>query len=98
MKLMPASSAAWMIAIDSSWSGLPQAPNIIAPRQRGLTRRPVRPRLRWCTTDLRWSSRGDGRSERDRPDRPGRTILTVVISRAAFEVEPIVEALSTDGV
>ena len=32
MKLMPASSARWMMAIDSSWSGLPQAPNITVPR------------------------------------------------------------------
>src|SRR6185312_7417806 len=47
MKLMPASSAAWMTATDSSWSGLPQAPNIIAPRQRGLTFTPVRPRVRY---------------------------------------------------
>ena len=29
-----------MIRIDSSWSGLPQAPNIIAPRQSGLTSTP----------------------------------------------------------
>jgi len=36
-KLMPASSARWMTAIDASWSGLPHAPNIIAPRQSGLT-------------------------------------------------------------
>ena len=43
MKLMPASSAAWMIATESSWSGLPQPPNIIAPRQSGLTFTPVRP-------------------------------------------------------
>src|SRR5690242_150555 len=34
-----------MIRIESSWSGLPHAPNIIAPRQRGLTCIPVRPRL-----------------------------------------------------
>src|ERR1700685_4433886 len=46
MKLMPASRALWMILIESSWSGLPQAPNIMAPRQRGLTLRPVRPRVR----------------------------------------------------
>ncbi len=32
-KLTPASSAAWMIRMLSSWSGLPHAPNIIAPRQ-----------------------------------------------------------------
>jgi hypothetical protein len=35
MKLIPASSAAWMIRIESSWSGLPQAPNIIAEAQLG---------------------------------------------------------------
>src|SRR3954470_9178466 len=46
MKLMPASSARWMIRIESSWSVLPQAPNIIAPRQSGLTCTPVRPRGR----------------------------------------------------
>ena len=32
-----------MIRIDSSWSVLPQPPNIIAPRQSGLTFTPVRP-------------------------------------------------------
>src|SRR3954447_19517216 len=44
---MPASSAAWMIRIDLSWSGSPHAPNIIAPRHRGLTLTPVLPRLRY---------------------------------------------------
>src|SRR4051794_37880129 len=48
MKLMPASSAAWMIRIDSSWSVLPHWPNIIAPRQSGLTFTPVLPKLRSC--------------------------------------------------
>src|SRR3954453_20705232 len=46
MKLMPASSAAWMMRTDSSWSALPQSPNIMAPRQSGLTLTPVHPRLR----------------------------------------------------
>ena len=46
MKLMPASSARWMTLMDVSWSGSPQAPNIMAPRQSGLTLIPVRPRLR----------------------------------------------------
>jgi hypothetical protein len=31
MKLIPASNALWMIRIESSWSELPTAPNIIAP-------------------------------------------------------------------
>src|SRR3954452_10784225 len=48
MKLIPASSARWTMAMDSSWSGLPQAPNIIAPRQSGLTLTPVRPSVRSC--------------------------------------------------
>jgi hypothetical protein len=34
-----------MIRIESSWSVLPQAPNIIVPRQSGLTLTPVRPRF-----------------------------------------------------
>src|SRR5918998_5417210 len=46
MKLTPASSALWMIRIDSSWSVSPQDPNIIAPRQSGLTLTPVRPSAR----------------------------------------------------
>src|SRR3974390_1343867 len=46
-KLMPASSAAWMIRMLSSWSVLPNDPNIIAPRHRGLTLMPVRPRVRY---------------------------------------------------
>src|SRR5581483_1064068 len=46
MKLTPASSAAWMMRIDSSWSLLPQAPNIIAPRHSLETETPVRPRMR----------------------------------------------------
>src|SRR6185437_813410 len=46
-KLMPASSAAWMMRMLSSWSVLPNDPNIIAPRHRGLTLMPVRPRVRY---------------------------------------------------
>ena len=42
-KLMPASSARWMIRIESAWSALPLAPNIIAPRQSGVTFTPVVP-------------------------------------------------------
>src|ERR1039457_7346817 len=43
MKLIPASSARWMIRMLSSWSLLPQSPNIIAPRHSLLTETPVRP-------------------------------------------------------
>jgi hypothetical protein len=46
MKLMPASSALWMMRMLSSWSGLPQAPNIMAPRHSGLTLVPVLPSVR----------------------------------------------------
>ena len=35
MKLMPASSAAWMIAIESSWSGLPHCAEHHGPEARG---------------------------------------------------------------
>src|SRR2546426_6692414 len=56
MKLMPASSARWMIRIESSWSVLPQAPNIIAPRHRGLTLTPVVPSVR-CSTGRRLPGR-----------------------------------------
>src|SRR5581483_2759830 len=38
-----------MIRIDSSWSVLPQAPNIIVPRHKGLTSTPVCPSGRRST-------------------------------------------------
>src|SRR3954471_3697345 len=41
-----------MILMDSSWSGSPHPPNIIAPRQSGLTCIPVRPRLRYSMSGL----------------------------------------------
>src|SRR6185503_5573579 len=69
MKLMPASSAAWMIRMLSSWSGLPQAPNIIAPRHSGDTLTPVRPSGRWV---MRRSLRGLG--QRDLADHRGGEI------------------------
>jgi hypothetical protein len=46
-KLMPASSARWMMRMESSWSVLPQAPSIIVPRQSFETRTPVRPSGRY---------------------------------------------------
>jgi len=45
-KLIPASSAACSIRMQSASSVLPQSPNIIAPKQYSLTSTPVRPRLR----------------------------------------------------
>src|SRR4051794_6635297 len=47
-KLIPASSARWMMRMESARSSLPQGPNIIAPRQSGLTWTPVRPSGRNC--------------------------------------------------
>src|SRR5215208_3032030 len=44
---MPASSAVWMIRVESSRSVLPQAPNIIVPRHSFDTWTPVRPRGRY---------------------------------------------------
>src|SRR3954464_6317806 len=74
MKLMPASRAAWMTAIDSSWSGLPHWPNIIAPRQRLLTCTPVRPKRRYLIAlSLRhtWSARHDPTERADQVAGPG---------------------------
>jgi len=54
MKLIPASSARSMIRSDSPWSVLPQDPNIIAPRQSGLTLTPVVPRTRVSMDSTLW--------------------------------------------
>src|SRR3954451_10134815 len=59
-KLIPASSARWMMRIESSWSGLPQAPNIIAPRHSLLTETPVRPSGRCSMGLLLAAGRGGG--------------------------------------
>src|SRR5215472_2612836 len=71
-KLIPESSALWMIAMLWSWSGLPQVlPNIIAPRQNGLTRTPVEPSTRVVMFATLWGLVGrlsDGRC-------PGRSRL-----------------------
>src|SRR4051812_19769598 len=64
-KLIPASSARWMMRIESSWSGLPQAPNIIVPRQSGETWTPVRPSGRYSIV-LRLRDRHADRLERHR--------------------------------
>ena len=53
MKFSPPSSARWMMAVDSSWSGFPQAPNIIAPRHSSLTCTPVAPNVRNCMGEPR---------------------------------------------
>src|SRR5215207_3239754 len=59
-----------MMRIESSWSGLPQAPNIIVPRQSGETWTPVRPSGRYSMVLLS-SGFGDLASERFERDRVG---------------------------
>src|SRR5215218_6966547 len=59
-KLIPASSARSMMRIESSWSGLPQAPNIIVPRQSFETWTPVRPSGRYSTEMLLFAVAGLG--------------------------------------
>src|SRR2546426_1723785 len=49
MKLIPASRARWIIPTHSSRSVLPQAPNIMVPRQSGLTWTPVVPSATYLT-------------------------------------------------
>lgn len=51
-KLTPASSASCTMRTHASWSGLPQAPNIIVPRHSLLTRMPVRPSAAYSTVAL----------------------------------------------
>src|SRR4051794_30164996 len=63
-----------MILIDVSWSGSPHAPNIMAPRQSGLTCIPVRPRLRYSMVrTYARTVRGYARS--GRPPAPGCDLL-----------------------
>ena len=50
-----------MIRIDSSWSFVPQTPNIIAPRHSLLTGTPVRPRIR-CSMSCPCLGGGSGRA------------------------------------
>src|SRR5271154_3959670 len=75
MKSIPASSARWMMRIDSSWSVSPQAPNIIAPGHRLLTGTPVFPRYRVCIRFSLSTSPGsavqDVLGDGDRGHRPG---------------------------
>src|SRR5215208_6416725 len=71
-KLTPASSARWMMRIDSSWSLLPQSPNIMAPRQSGLTYMPVRPRVRCSIGQTLLPGRRGAASAGDGGDRGGK--------------------------
>ena len=88
MKLMPASSAALMMRTQSSWSGLPQTPNIMAPRQNSLTWTPLRPngRVFMAVPYAAWMSTSSWPSKRsatcssatrgiDRMDRRARPLV-----------------------
>ena len=65
MKLIPPSRARRMMRTDSSWSGLPQAPNIIAPRHSGLTRTPVVPSTRISMDSTLWAPGSPERRPQD---------------------------------
>ena len=84
MKLMPASSARWMIATLSSWSRLPIAPNIIAPRHSSLTfdpgvpQRPVAHRGRQYGRRTTARSAGTPRSGRPPMPEQDRFALDVI--------------------
>ena len=58
-----------MMRIDSSWSWVPQAPNIIAPRQRGLTFIPVRPSVRYSIGPTLATDLAEGAAARLQPPR-----------------------------
>src|SRR3954464_1559663 len=81
MKLIPASRAAWMIRIDSSWSALPHAPNIIAPRQNLLTETPVRPSWRCSMGLLLFERQWSRRRPPTEPDAPPRRQSSTVPER-----------------
>src|SRR3954447_9429771 len=81
MKLIPASSAAWMIRMLSSWSGLPHAPNIIAPRQSGETLTPVRPSGRCSTARSLAAGELDVRRDRGREVLEQLDLMAVPVAR-----------------
>jgi hypothetical protein len=51
-RLIPASSAEWIMRTDSPWSVVPMAPNIIVPSPYSLTDMPVPPRTLHFMTRL----------------------------------------------
>src|SRR5919202_6436224 len=95
MKLIPASSARWMMRTESSWSALPQAPNIIVPRQSFETWTPVRPRGRYSIGPPVVGLAGPGRLGRRRP--AGEQVEGLLGGRARLggedgDAEPVVGA------
>src|SRR5205814_6964718 len=84
MKLIPASSARWMIRIDSSWAELPQAPKFIVPRQSGLTWTPVAPSGRYFMRSSLSAGLQAARSAADlghvfQPDYPWRPLGRLLV-------------------
>src|SRR4051812_36480259 len=95
MKLMPASSARWMMRIDSSWSVSPHAPNIIAPRQSGLTLTPVRPRLLFSIgRPYSCGAAAPQRSAQQAEPLCSEALLVVVVQRIDLVREVLVDLLA----
>ena len=91
MKLIPASRAAWMMRMQSSWSRLPHAPNIMAPRQCRLTWIPVRPRVVRSMPAF-WSCRPAGAPRGRRAGVARRTTVSDGDERAADLVDAVAVA------
>src|SRR3954468_18985963 len=81
---MPASRARFMIRPESARSSLPHGPNIIAPRHSGLTRTPVRPRVR-CSM-IKFPSSGRS-AEAVAAEPRGHSGIAVVEEQAGAGVE-----------
>ena len=91
MKLIPASSAAWMMRAHSSWSRLPSAPSIIVPRQYMLTRIPrsQRPVAQCHGRDGRSSSRLSVRRMGPVTHTPERLSIGQVAGRTGLSVHTL---------
>src|SRR5919206_471761 len=95
--------------MESSWSSLPQAPNIMAPRQSGLTFTPVLPRVRYSMRERGyWPSRSSlprVRGQVRSVPRPGAAtalvlagivLIAVNLRPGITVVGPLVEEIRTD--
>src|SRR5580658_3169859 len=94
-RLMPASSALWMIRIEASGSGLPTCvANMSAPSAYGLTLMPVPPRLRYCKS----AAASAGVVEPGaRQSRSSDLRLVRTATGGIRGVEPLVEELGQPG-
>src|SRR5205823_4326506 len=83
-----------MIRIDSSWSGLPQAPNIIAPRHSGLTSTPVAPSGRY-SIDVPLAPLAEARpaESAESKSEPWRPLGSLLVERGALTEAQLTEAL-----